>query len=129
MPFRLTNALNIVQRFVNEIFADLLDIYILVYLDDILIFSNNMADYKKHVKEVLQRLQEHGLFVNGDKCCFHSLTQKATLWNFDDNCCLAFQTLKDAFITALVLTHWKPGHSFIVETDASNYALAGILSI
>jgi len=57
------------------------------------------------------------------------LTRKATLWNFDDDCCLAFQTLKVAFITALVLTHWKPGHSLIVETDASDYTLAGILSM
>jgi len=61
MPFGLTNALSVFQRFVNEIFADLLAVYILVYLDDILIFSNNMADHKKHVKEVLQRLRKHGL--------------------------------------------------------------------
>jgi len=53
MPFRLTNAPSVFQRFVNEIFADLLDVYVLVYLDDILIFSDNMADHKKHVKEVL----------------------------------------------------------------------------
>jgi len=56
MPFGLTNALSIFQRFVNEIFADLLDVYVLVYLDDILIFSDNMADHKKHVKEVLRHL-------------------------------------------------------------------------
>ena len=55
------------------------------------------------------------------------LTQKATLWNFDGECRLAFQTLKDAFTTALVLAHWKPENSLIVETGASNYALAGIL--
>jgi len=57
------------------------------------------------------------------------LTRKTTPWNFDDNCHFAFQTLKDAFITAPVLTHWKPGHSLIVETDASDYTLAGILSM
>ena len=56
MPFRLTNAPSVFQRFVNENFADLLDVYVLVYLDDILIFSNNMADHKKHVKEVLRCL-------------------------------------------------------------------------
>ena len=72
MPFGLTNAPSIFQRFVNEIFADLLDVYVLVYLDDILIFSDNKVDHKKHVKEVLRCLREHGLFVNGDKCCFHS---------------------------------------------------------
>jgi len=53
MPFGLTNAPSVFQRFVNENFANLLDVYVLVYLDDILIFSDNMADHKKHVKEVL----------------------------------------------------------------------------
>ena len=37
--------------------------------------------------------------------------------------------MKDAFITAPVLTHWKPGHSLIVKTDTSDYALEGILSM
>jgi len=48
------------------------NIYVLVYLDNILIFSNNMADHKMHVKEVLWCLQKHELFVNGAECCFHS---------------------------------------------------------
>uniref|UniRef100_A0A0W0F287 Reverse transcriptase domain-containing protein n=1 Tax=Moniliophthora roreri TaxID=221103 RepID=A0A0W0F287_MONRR len=54
IPEGLTNAPPAFQHFVNSIFADLLDICVVVYLDDILIYSENMDDHEKHVKEVLQ---------------------------------------------------------------------------
>jgi RNase H-like domain found in reverse transcriptase len=56
------------------------------------------------------------------------LTQKNIPWNFDESCKLAFLTLKQAFISALVLTHYKPGCPLAIETNASDYALAAILS-
>jgi RNase H-like domain found in reverse transcriptase len=56
------------------------------------------------------------------------LTWKNILWNFNESCKLAFLTLKQAFISALVLTHYKPGCPLVIETDASDYALAAILS-
>jgi hypothetical protein len=57
------------------------------------------------------------------------LTHKGIPWEFNDQCCSAFQSLKDAFISALILSHWKPDALLIVETDASDYVLAAILSI
>jgi len=57
------------------------------------------------------------------------LTSKDTPWNFDDNCRKAFNTLKQAFTSAPILTHWVLDAQLIVETDASDYALAAILSI
>jgi hypothetical protein len=56
------------------------------------------------------------------------LTWKNIPWNFNESCKLAFLTLKQAFISAPVLTHYKPGGLLVIETDASNYALAAILS-
>jgi len=53
MPFGLTNTPATFQHFVNEIFADMLDVSVLVYLDNVLIYSDNMEDHWKHVKEVL----------------------------------------------------------------------------
>jgi hypothetical protein len=53
MPFGLTNAPAVFQQFVNDIFADMLDISVIVYLDNILIYSDSMEDHKKHVQEVL----------------------------------------------------------------------------
>ena len=56
MPFGLTNGPVAFQRFMNDIFGDLLDQCVVVYLDDILIYSNNPEQHTKHVWEVLQRL-------------------------------------------------------------------------
>jgi hypothetical protein len=57
------------------------------------------------------------------------LTRKGIPWEFNDQCHSAFQSLKDAFVSAPILLHWKPDVPLIVETDASDYALAAILSI
>ena len=54
MPFGLTNAPAAFQRFVNTIFADMLDVCVVVYLDDILIYSEDMESHQKHVREVLR---------------------------------------------------------------------------
>jgi len=57
------------------------------------------------------------------------LTRKDTLWNFDDKYKLALNTLKQVFISTPILTHWVLDTQLVVETDASDYALAAILSI
>ena len=57
------------------------------------------------------------------------LTQKDAPWNFSEDCRHSFNALKHAFTTAPILTHFIPDTPIIVETDASDYAVAGILSI
>jgi len=54
MPFGLTNTPAAFQRFMNNMFSDLLDVCIVVYLDDILIYSDNITQHWSHVKEVLK---------------------------------------------------------------------------
>ncbi|KAF8624955.1 hypothetical protein AX17_006960 [Amanita inopinata Kibby_2008] len=76
MPFGLSNAPAAFQCFMNNIFSDMLDVCIVVYLDDILIYSNNPADHKKHVHEVLCRLQKHELYAKAEKCKFSKDTVK-----------------------------------------------------
>ena len=49
MPFGLSDVPSTFQRFMNNIFSDLLDICVIVYLDDILIFSDNEAQHKAHI--------------------------------------------------------------------------------
>ena len=70
MPFGLTNALSAFQRFMNNIFSNLLDATITIYLDDILIYSYDSLKHNKHVCKVLRRLWKHGLYCCPDKCKF-----------------------------------------------------------
>jgi hypothetical protein len=49
MPFRLTNAPTTFQHLMNDIFHDLVNIYMVVYLDDILIYSDNMEQHHNHI--------------------------------------------------------------------------------
>ena len=176
----------------NDIFSDLLDVCVIIYLDDILIYLNNMSEHHWHVKEVLKHLCKAGLYAKAEKCEFHSesvkylgyilfpsgltmsnnkikiiqdwlepkkvkdiqsflgfanfycwfifnyldiviplthLTWKNIPWKFDSSCQDAFNSLKKAFTSAPILTHWIPNAQLIVKTDASGYALATILFI
>ena len=192
MPFGLTNAPGAFQRFMNDIFADMLDVCVVVYLDDILIYSHDKKTHAKQVKEVLRRLRKHKLYAKPEKCEFNKekveylgyiltpdglfmdpakvkvlqdwpeprkvrevqsflgfanfyrrfifnfsdivipltrLTRKQTTFAFGDKERASFELLKSAFTSAPVLHHWVPDRPIIIETDASDYALAAILSI
>ncbi|MBW0577286.1 hypothetical protein O181_117001, partial [Austropuccinia psidii MF-1] len=72
MPFGLTNASAYFKNLVNDIFADFLDIFVVVYLDDIMVFSNSEEEHVKHVASVLQRLRDNNLFAKASKCVFHA---------------------------------------------------------
>ena len=192
MLFGFTNAPAAFQQFMNDIFSDLLDVCVMIYLNDILIYSNNMSEHHQHVKEVLKHLCKAGLYAKVEKCEVHSesveylryilspsgltmsdnkvkiiqdwpepkkvkeiqfflgftnfycqfifnyldiviplthLTWKDIPWKFDSSCQDAFNSLKKAFTSASILTHWISNTQLIVETDALDYALAAILSI
>ena len=71
MPFGLTNAPAQFQAHMQTIFSDLLDISVVIYLDDILIFSKKLEEHQAIVREVLRQLQQHGLYAKASKCQFH----------------------------------------------------------
>ena len=70
MPFGLCNAPATFQRLMNKVFADNLDIFIAVYLDDILIFSQSMEEHWEHLRWALTRLREAKLYGRLHKCEF-----------------------------------------------------------
>ncbi len=72
MPFGLSNAPAVFQALVNDVLRDMVDQFIYVYLDDILIFSRSLQEHVQHIRVVLQRLLENGLFVKVEKCVFHA---------------------------------------------------------
>ncbi|MBW0559984.1 hypothetical protein O181_099699 [Austropuccinia psidii MF-1] len=72
MPFGVNNAPASFQNLVSDIFVDFLDIFVVVYLDDIRVFSSSEEEYIKHVAYVLQRLRDNNLFSKASKCVFHA---------------------------------------------------------
>ncbi|KAJ1577334.1 hypothetical protein NDA12_006334 [Ustilago hordei] len=74
MPFGLANAPAHFQSFINDIFRDIIGIYVVVYLDDFLIFSDTEEAHVKHVTEVLTHLRSNRLFAKLSKCEFHTKT-------------------------------------------------------
>ncbi|KAG1572660.1 hypothetical protein G6F48_013408 [Rhizopus delemar] len=70
MPFGLTNAPASFQGLINDTLREFLDLFVVVYLDDILIYSENLTDHYNHVNLVLEKLRGAGLYAKAEKCEF-----------------------------------------------------------
>jgi hypothetical protein len=70
LPFGLTNAPATFMTLMNDIFRDYLDKFVIVYLDDILIYSKTKEEHLQHVAVILQTLREHQLYAKLSKCEF-----------------------------------------------------------
>lgn len=71
MPFGLTNAPATFQKLMNEIFSQALDSYVIVYLDDILVYSKDIESHEIHLNSVFSVLMKNGLKVKESKCYFY----------------------------------------------------------
>lgn len=71
MPFGLTNAPAVFQALINDVHRDFINHFVVVYLDDILVYSGSMEEHFSHVRQVLTRLLENRLFLKAEKCAFH----------------------------------------------------------
>jgi len=71
MPFGLTNAPATFQRLMNHIFHDMLDRSVIVYLDDIMVFTKTRSEHTQVLKEVLRRLLDNRLYAKHTKCEFY----------------------------------------------------------
>ena len=70
LPFGLCNAPSMFQRLMNTTLGDLLDRFVLVYLDDILVYSADAEQHELHLRTVLERLRQHTLYAKRSKCVF-----------------------------------------------------------
>ena len=71
LSFGLTNCPSTFQQVMNDVFRDYLNKFVIIYLDDILIYSRSAAEHEHHLRLVLQRLREHQLYCRPHKCHFN----------------------------------------------------------
>ena len=70
MSFGLTNALVTLCNLMNDVLFDDLDAFVVIYLNDIVLYSQTLSEHEMHLKKVFQRLREHKLYVKQEKCEF-----------------------------------------------------------
>lgn len=70
MFFRLTNASTIFCNLMNDILYELLDRFIIIYLDDIVVYNETLEEHVQFLEEVLSKLRAHQLYVKKEKCEF-----------------------------------------------------------
>ena len=71
MPFGLTNAPATFQNIMNKIFHDMLDNFVIIYLDDILVFSKSAKEHKEHLEQVMEVLDNNNFQIKEKKCSFY----------------------------------------------------------
>jgi hypothetical protein len=192
MPFGLANAPATFQAYINQALQGHLDTICVVYLDDILIYSQDLETHREHVYAVLERLRKFGLYANPKKCQFctdrveflgfivgvdgiqmdarrvqtiqdwpplHTVRDLQVFLGFanfyrrfiagysrivapltdqlrggkqyldrGERENEAIERLKKAFTTAPLLRHFDPSLRIFIETDASGFAIACVLS-
>ena len=70
MPFSLTNAPTTFYNLMNDLFYKFVDHFVVVYLDNIMIYSKSLKHHLEHLRKVLSKLIEHQLYVKKKKCEF-----------------------------------------------------------
>ena len=70
MSFGLTKALAFFMSMMNKVFMEYLDKFVVVFIDDIMVYSKNEEEHKEHLRLVLEKLREHQLYAKFSKCAF-----------------------------------------------------------
>ena len=70
MPFGLTNAPAYFMAMMNKVFMEYLDKFVVVFIDDILIYSKDEAKHERHLRLIMEKLREHKLYAKFSKCEF-----------------------------------------------------------
>ncbi|GKA52732.1 putative reverse transcriptase domain-containing protein [Tanacetum coccineum] len=119
MPFGLTNAPAEFMDLMNRVCKPYLDKFVIVFIDDILIYSRNKKEHKEHLKAILELLKKEELYAKFSKCEF---------WiPKGDKKESTFQLIKQKLCSALILAVPEGGDDFVVYYDASHKGLGVVL--
>ncbi|KAH9763231.1 Endonuclease [Citrus sinensis] len=153
MPFGLTNAPAAFMDLMNRIFQPYLDQFVIIFIDDILIYSKSKEEHETHLRIVLETLREKKLYGKFKKCEFwldrvmflgHIVTkdgisadpakvevivnwERPSSVTEDEACEKSFQELKSHLVTAPILTLPSEGGGFVIYSDASRKGLGCVL--
>nr|GEW88423.1 retrotransposon protein, putative, Ty3-gypsy subclass [Tanacetum cinerariifolium] len=144
MPFGLTNAPAVFMDLMNQVCKPYLDKFVIVFIDDILIYSKNEKEHKEHLKEILELLKKEKLYVKFSKCEFWipkifiegfskiaksmmKLTQKGIKFDWGEKEENAFQVIKQKLCSAPILALPEGSKDFVVYCDASHKVLGAVL--
>ncbi|GKC56229.1 putative reverse transcriptase domain-containing protein [Tanacetum coccineum] len=144
MPFGLTNAPAIFMDLMNRMCKPFLDKFLIIFIDDILIYSKNKKEHKEHLKAVLELLKKEKLYAKFSKCLvgyyqrfiegfskiaksMTKLTQKGVKFDWGDKQEANFQLLKQKLCSAPILALPGGSEDFIVYCDKSHKGLGAVL--
>nr|GEX65048.1 reverse transcriptase domain-containing protein [Tanacetum cinerariifolium] len=126
MPFGLTNTPAVFMDLMNQVCKPCLDRFVIVFIDDILIYSKNRKEHEGHLKLILKLLKEEELYANFSKCEFW-LLKKSMKFEWGEKEEAAFQLLKQKLCSAPILALPEGSEKFMVYCDASHKGLGAVL--
>ncbi|GKB67398.1 putative reverse transcriptase domain-containing protein [Tanacetum coccineum] len=144
MPFGLTNAPAVFIDLMNRVCKPYLDKFVIVFIDDILIYSRSREEHEEHLKQILELLKKEELYAKFSKCEFWlpkmqflgfskiakpvtKLTQKSVKYEWGEKEEAAFQLLKQKLCSAPIISLPKGSENFVVYYDASHKGLGVVL--
>ncbi|GJS71301.1 putative reverse transcriptase domain-containing protein, partial [Tanacetum coccineum] len=144
MPFGLTNAPAVFMDLMNRVCKPYLDKFVIVFIDDILIYSKDKKEHEEHLKAILELLKEEKLYAKFSKCLagyyrrfiegfskiaksMTKLTQKGIKFDWGEKEEDAFQLIKQKLCSSPILALPKGDKDFVVYYNASHKGLGVVL--
>nr|GFB60291.1 retrotransposon protein, putative, Ty3-gypsy subclass [Tanacetum cinerariifolium] len=124
MPFGLTKAPAVFMDLMNQVYKPYLDKFLIIFIDDMLIYSKDEREHEEHLKAILELLKKGELYAKFSKCEFWIPIVQFLGHMIDSQ---AFQLLKQKLCSAPILALPKGSKDFIVYCDASNKGLGVVL--
>nr|GEU73619.1 putative reverse transcriptase domain-containing protein [Tanacetum cinerariifolium] len=126
MPFGLTNTPAVFMDLMNRVCKPYLDKFVIVFIDDILIYSKDEKEHKEHLKAILELLKEEKLYAKFSKCEFW-IPKKGIKFDWGEKEENAFQLIKQKLYSAPILALPEGNKDFVVYCDASHKGLGAVL--